>query len=371
MTHLDEPDAVAAVAGFARALRERGVPAEQTRLRAAISALALIRLEQPADVYWALRVTLCAGPDDLAPFDELFELWFRGIFRDVSVSPAASVAPTVAAGVLSPSGASRSESAQQTLAVAALYAESLRHRDVVELSARDREEVNRMIALLAPHTRSRPGRRQVPGGRQRVDVRRTVRAMLRDGGEPAQLRYVRRRRKPRRLVLLVDVSASMALYAELLLRFAHAAVRAAPLRTEAFTVGTRLTRVSRQLRLRDPDGALAAAGAAVPDWSGGTRLGESLRAFSDLWGQRGAARGAVVVIASDGWESGDASLLAEQMARLARLAHRVVWVNPHRGKAGFAPLTGGMVAALPSVDDLVAGHSFASLDSLADVITRA
>ena len=136
-------------------------------------------------------------------------------------------------------------------------------------------------------------------------------------------------------------------------------------------MSTRLTRITRQLRLRDPDQALAAAGTAIPDWSGGTRLGESLQAFLDLWGQRGTARRAVVVVASDGWERGDAGLLGEQMARLARLAHRVVWVNPHRGKAGFAPVTAGMTAALPSVDELLAGHTLDALHTLADVIARA
>jgi uncharacterized protein with von Willebrand factor type A (vWA) domain len=125
------------------------------------------------------------------------------------------------------------------------------------------------------------------------------------------------------------------------------------------------------LRLRDPDLALAGAGNAIPDWSGGTRLGEALRAFLDLWGQRGTARRAVVVIASDGWERGDASLLGEQMRRLNRLAHRVVWVNPHRGKRGFAPITGGMVAALPHLDELIAGHSLDSLTHLVEVIGRA
>jgi uncharacterized protein with von Willebrand factor type A (vWA) domain len=198
-----------------------------------------------------------------------------------------------------------------------------------------------------------------------------MRAMLRSGGEPATLARYRRRVKPRRLVLLLDVSGSMAPYADVLLRFGHAAVRVAPASTEVFTVSTRLTRITRQLRLRDPALALAAAGTAVPDWSGGTRLGESLRAFLDLWGQRGTARGAVIVIASDGWERGDAGLLGEQMARLARLAHRVVWVNPHRGKEGFAPVTSGMSAALPHLDDLLAGHTFDALHRLAEVIAHA
>jgi uncharacterized protein with von Willebrand factor type A (vWA) domain len=195
--------------------------------------------------------------------------------------------------------------------------------------------------------------------------------MLADGGELAALDRARHRTKPRRLVLLLDVSGSMTPYADGLLRFAHAAVRVAPATTEAFTLGTRLTRVTRQLRARDPDIALRAAGAAIPDWSGGTRLGETLQAFLDLWGQRGAARGAVVVLASDGWERGDASLLGEQMARLARLAHWVIWVNPHRGKDGFAPVTAGMTAALPHIDELLAGHTLDALHTLADVIADA
>jgi uncharacterized protein with von Willebrand factor type A (vWA) domain len=225
--------------------------------------------------------------------------------------------------------------------------------------------------MLAPRVGTRTTRRHRPRGRDKVDVSRTVRAMLRDGGEPATLARLRPRIKPRRLVLLLDVSGSMSPYADVLLRFAHAAVRVAPASTEVFTVSTRLTRVTRQLRLRDPDEALRAAGTAIPDWSGGTRLGESLRAFLDLWGQRGTARGAVVVVASDGWERGDAALLGEQMSRLARLAHRVVWVNPHRGKDGFTPSTAGMTAVLPHLDDLLAGHTWAALLTLADVIARA
>jgi uncharacterized protein with von Willebrand factor type A (vWA) domain len=198
-----------------------------------------------------------------------------------------------------------------------------------------------------------------------------MRKMLRAGGEPAVLAHWRRRTKPRRLVLLVDVSGSMTPYADWLLRFAHAAVRVRPLATEVFTVGTRLTRVTRALRLRDPDAALRAAAATVPDWSGGTRLGESLRAFLDLWGQRGAARGAVVVFFSDGWERGGAELLGAQAARLRRLAHAVIWVNPHKGKDGFEPETAGMRAALPHVDTLVAGHSAAALADLVDTLRTA
>jgi uncharacterized protein with von Willebrand factor type A (vWA) domain len=160
-------------------------------------------------------------------------------------------------------------------------------------------------------------------------------------------------------------------YADALLRFAHAAVRRRPTLTEVFTIGTRLTRVTRALRHRDPDAALRSAGAAIPDWHGGTRLADTLRAFGDRWGRRGTARGAVLVIFSDGWERGDPAALATQVEQLSRLAYRLVWVNPHRGKAGYAPLVGGMAAALPYLDHFVAGHSLAALEELVGVIARA
>ncbi|WP_046471543.1 vWA domain-containing protein, partial [Allosalinactinospora lopnorensis] len=213
-------------------------------------------------------------------------------------------------------------------------------------------------------------RRYRPAARGAVDPRRTVRRMLRHAGEPTQLVRRRRGTKPRRLVLLLDVSGSMAPYADTLLRFGHAAVRRRPTLTEAFTVGTRLTRITRALRHRDPDTALEAAGRAIPDWHGGTRLADSVKAFLDRWGQRGMARGAVVVVCSDGWERGDPAELAEQMARISRLANRLVWVNPHQGKPGYAPLVGGMAAVLPYLDDFVAGHSLASFEYLAEVISR-
>jgi uncharacterized protein with von Willebrand factor type A (vWA) domain len=205
-----------------------------------------------------------------------------------------------------------------------------------------------------------------------VDRRRTLQRVLHAGGEPTRLAWQRRRSRPRRVVLLVDVSGSMSAYADALLRFAHAATRR--LRgpgTEVFTLGTRLTRVTREMAARDADAALRAVADAVPDWSGGTRLGELVKQFLDDWGQRGTARGAVVVVLSDGWERGDATLLGEQMARLHRLAHRVVWANPRAGRPGFAPLAAGMAAALPHVDDFVSGHSLAALERLAAVVAGA
>ncbi len=174
-------------------------------------------------------------------------------------------------------------------------------------------------------------------------------------------------------MLLIDVSGSMSPYADSLLRLAHTFVQATGPRgsVEVFTMGTRLTHVTRALGERDPDRALVAAGQAVPDWSGGTRLGESIGAFLDRWGRRGMARGAVVVVFSDGWEREGPELLGEQMRRLAALAHRVVWSNPHRGKAGYQPVQQGIVAALPHIDDFVAGHSLATFEELIEVVARA
>jgi uncharacterized protein with von Willebrand factor type A (vWA) domain len=201
-----------------------------------------------------------------------------------------------------------------------------------------------------------------------------VRAALRTGGEPIRRSWVAPTPRPRNVVILCDISGSMEPYAAALMRFVHAAVAGGgsgrSSRVEAFALGTRLTRLTRQLTWRDPDQALAAAARAVLDWSGGTRLGEGLRAFNDGWGIRGMARGALVVILSDGWDRGAPELLAEQMGRLHRVAHRIVWVNPLKSSAGYAPLARGMAAALPFVDDFVEGHSLAALESLAEVISR-
>jgi uncharacterized protein with von Willebrand factor type A (vWA) domain len=192
--------------------------------------------------------------------------------------------------------------------------------------------------------------------------------MLANGGEPGVPARHHHRTRPRRIVLLLDVSGSMAAYADSLLRFAHAVHRSRPGTVETFTLGTRLTRVTRALAHRDPDRALAAASAAIPDYSGGTRLGDTLKAFLERWGRRGIARGSVVVLFSDGWERGPTEELAEQVARLHRLARSLIWVNPHKGKDGYAPVQGGIVAVLPHLDHFVAGHSMAALEELLEVV---
>lgn len=354
-------EVVGGLVGFCRALRHAGVPSVRTQdFVAALDVLDPVRRD---DVYWAGRATLCSSPDDVEVYERLFAEWFSG-------AGAARVSPSHTVSV--PGGAGEGDGGEpadeEDLTVLASRAEVLRHRDVATLSPYEA----RLLALLHARLRVRlPLRRTRRGERHhrgQVDVAATLRERLRLAGEPGPLRHRRRRAKPRRVVVLVDVSRSMTPYADQVLRVAHRLCTAAPGRVEVFTMGTRLTRVTHALRLRDPERALAAAGEAVPDWSGGTRLGETLEAFLHRWGRRGVARGAVAVVVSDGWERGDAALLGAQAEALRRLAHAVVWVNPHRGRPGFEPVQSGMVAVLPHVDRLVAGHSFAAFEELMGVV---
>jgi uncharacterized protein len=369
----DSRDVVDTMLGFARTLRAAGVAASPDRVEAMLAAVGSLDVLDPGAVYWAGRLTLCGGPDDLDRYDAAFAAYFAGEVPRASRPSGPPPVPQLAVSApLEPStGDGDDESENPQLAVQASPDEVLRHRDVAGLTPAERDHLRRLFALLAPATPMRPSRRRRPSLRGAVHPARTVRSALRDGGEVRRLMHHRRQARPRRVVLLVDVSGSMSPYADALLRFAHAAVRARPSSTEVFTIGTRLTRVTRELRQRDPDAALAASGSAIPDWSGGTRLGEVLKAFLDRWGQRGTARGAVVVLCSDGWERGGTELLAGQTVRLRRLAHSVVWVNPHKGRTGYEPLTGGMQAALPSVDHFVSGHSMAAFEELTGVIQRA
>ncbi len=370
----DDSDGVAAdeaLVGFAAALRHGGLHVTADRVHGFITAASTVGAGDPAGLYWAGRATLCSDPEDLPTFDKAFEAWFGG---DATPAPSGGARPRVAvrraAMIDTDAGAAGDGSAEPVAAVASTV-EVLRHRDVADLDAAERAELTRLFGRLTPQAPLRRSSRRRRDRRGELDLRRMLREEIRRAGVPGPARYRRRGTRPRRVVLLVDVSGSMAPYADSLLRLAHRIQSAWPRRTEVFTVGTRLTRVTRPLSHRDPDAALVAAGETVPDWSGGTRLGESLRAFLDRWGQRGLARGAVVVVFSDGWERGDCELLAEQTARLARLAHRVVWSNPHRGKPGYAPVQAGIAAVLPHVDELVAGHSMAAFDAVLEVIADA
>jgi uncharacterized protein len=371
---VDRVQPTTALAGFARALRGAGLPVTPDRTAAFVRAAAAVGIGNRAALYWAGRATLCSDPDQFARYDVVFGDWFGGeLPRFGAVRPRSVAARTSIAADDGGEGAGRADRERETEVVRARASavEVLRERDVADLTAAEKALLAQLFATLHPRSPRRRASRRSPWHSGDLDARRTLREELRRGGEPGRLRYRRRGSRPRRVVLLVDVSGSMSSYADALLRLAHVWVRSAPRTTEVFTVGTRLTRVTVPLRGRDPERALRDAGEAVPDWSGGTRLGEVLKAFLDRWGARGTARGAVVVLFSDGWERGAPGLLSEQMARLRRLAHRVIWVNPHRGKAGYRPVQGGIVAALPHVDDFVAGHSLATFAEVMEVVGRA
>jgi hypothetical protein len=337
-------------------------------------AVAAVGIDRRESVYWAGRTTLVRQPEDVALYDRLFAAWWD---RVITVAPTTQVTRDV---VVAFDAAERDEPAPErddrvhepaadTVAVRYSRAEMLRHRDFAHYSPDEFDEARRLMADLRMAGSLRRSRRLRPSRhhRGRPDLRRTVRRAIRSGGEPIRRAFEAPSERPRRIVLLCDVSGSMEPYARGLVRFLHAAVVGRG-QVEAFALGTRLTRITRELSSRDPDAALAAAADRVVDWSGGTRLGEGLRQFNDEWGMRGMARGAVVVIMSDGWDRGDPTELAEQMERLHRVAHKVVWVNPLKSSPNFAPLARGMAAALPHVDDFVEGHSLASLEHLAQVV---
>lgn len=359
---------------LARVLREAGLDVPTSATVAFAGALDALGAAERAHVYWAARLTLVHRPEDVVRFDECFAALVDG--AGASPAPSRDPAPVeVAVGLdapgpeTSPAPAAPPPAPAPVVRVQYSPTEVLRHRDFAAYTPREHAEARRLMVDLRLVGARRRTRRLEPAARGRPDLRRTLRRAFATGGEVVERRYRAPSTRPRRIVLLCDVSGSMEPYARMLVRFLHAAV-AGRARVEAFALGTRLTRLTRELASRDPDAALAAAARRVVDWSGGTRLGEGLRHFNDRWGSRGVARGAVVVIISDGWDRGRPDLLAAQMARLARVAHRVVWVNPLKALPGYAPLARGMAAALPFVDDFVAGHSLASLESLAEVIAR-
>ncbi|WP_370249127.1 VWA domain-containing protein [Nocardioides sp.] len=361
--------------GFTRALRAAGVPVTADRAHTFLDAVARLDLGDRALVRIAGRAALCAGPEDLLRFEQVFAEYFdpRGELPRPRPAPPS---PSRALESLSEDDAGSGAQGRDDDVVRARASEVevLRHRDVAGMTAAEKARLESLFAGLRPRVPLRRTWRHEPWRRGDLDARRTLRGSLRRFGEPARLEHRHRTTRPRRVVLLLDVSGSMTPYADVLLRLAHVLTQAAVRQggtVETFSVGTRLTHLTRALRTRDAERALVAAGEAVPDWSGGTRLGETLAAFHDRWGRRGLGRGAVIVVFSDGWERGDAALLGEQVRRLRSVAHRLVWVNPHRGKDGYEPVQGGIVAVLPYVDDFVAGHTLATYEELIEVISRA
>lgn len=363
--------------GFTRALRSAGLGVTQDRATSFLRAAALVGAGDPATVYRAGRATLCAGPDDLDRYDHVFQGWF-GSGELPRQAPHEQPREVTSSLPVADAAGGEDDETPEVVRASASDAEVLQHRDVAALTPDEKALLDSLIGSLRPRPPLRRAGRRTPWRRGEIDVHRTLRTTLRQLGEPGRIDHRRRGTRPRRVVLLIDVSASMRPYADALLRLGHAVVQGArsgagrtQSRPEVFTVGTRLTRVTDALRTADPDRALVRAGDQVPDWSGGTRLGETLKAFLDRWGARGLARGAVVVVLSDGWERGDGAELGEQLARLRRLAHRVIWVNPHRGKAGYEPVQSGIVAALPYLDEFLAGHSLRTFEELLEVVAHA
>ncbi|MHB1593965.1 MAG: vWA domain-containing protein [Streptosporangiaceae bacterium] len=371
-----EPESlVGMLVAFGRELRGAGLGVGTGDAVTYAAALSRLDPADLADLYWAGRAVLVSRRDDIATYDEVFARFFLGEpgvdrpGRPPARQPRASTRSESALVVPDAEPAGPGPGEQALLGLQASDAEVLRHKEFAACTPDELAAVRRMmarIALTPPRRRSRRTQRARRGAL--VDLRRMVRESMRTQGEPVGLRWRDRKVRLRPLILILDVSGSMADYSRHLLQFAYSARRAAT-RVEVFCFGTRLTRITRELNRRRPDDALERAAASVVDWAGGTRIGESLRTFVTEWGRRGIARGGIVVICSDGLDRGDPAVLDAAMERLARLSHRIVWVNPHiGGDPGFRPSALGMMIAAPHTDLLLSGHDLDSLEKLAALL---
>ncbi len=378
---LDLPPLVGALS---RRLHDVGVPMTPARSAELARALTLVRPVARRRLYWTARAVLVTDPAQVPAFDAVFFSIFGGTLRETFEPPeemrsaatppddrpassrAGSLADSASVASSAPGADNDGAEVEAPLAMAS-DEEVLRGKSFDALEPYELVELYRLMSRLELATPLRQTRRYARARHgARVDLRRTLRASLRTGGDPIRLARRHRRIARRRLVLLCDISGSMEPYARAYLQFLTCAAGSGP-DAEAFVFATRLTRLTRALSSRNPERAIQRAAASAPDWSSGTRIGDALKEFNDRHGRRGMARGAVVVILSDGWERGDPNLVAQEMERLARLAHRIVWVNPRIG-AGASVQAGGMVAALPYVDALVSGHSFEALAEVVDAI---
>lgn len=388
------PDVATLAGSFGEELRWSGVPMTPERSARFAQAVTVLRPLTTTDLYWAARVTLVTSHAHLDAFDEVFARVFGGLDQVTADrgDTASEQLPRVRPAAPGPESTGRSlpallgdagssvvegrprapmaeeEAGRRDVVVgAASREERLATTDFADLDEHELAELRRLMTRLAVSPPLRPGRRsrRDPHG-DRLDLRATLRRSRRSGGDP--VRQIRRRRRPRqrRVVVLCDISGSMEPYARAYVQLLHATAGAS--QAEVFTFATRLTRLTRALRGARPQLALTRAASTPPDWRGGTRIGESLKAFLDVYGRRGLARGAVVVIVSDGWERDDPVLVGQQMARLGRLAHRIVWVNPRRADPRYEPLAGGMAMALPHCDAFVTGHTVAALREVAAAI---
>ena len=373
---------------FGRDLRARGLPVGTGRILTFCRAVSALGLSDRESLYWAGRASMIARKDDIEVFDEAFDAWYRSLGGgDLLIELAIPMGAeprefewgempddlevqvgTTAASWRSAGDEEPEEGDEAAIRIVASGMEVLREKAFPDLSDEERAHVTMLIRRLAVSVPVERTRRTRPAPKgSTFDIRRTLRRSLRTQGEPFERAWRHRKSRTRPLVLILDISGSMAPYSRALMQFAYAAM-AAGRRVEVFVFGTRLTRVTRTLRTKDPDRAMHEIGRQVFDWEGGTRIGESLKTLLDGWSQRAALRGAVVVLCSDGLERGDPDLLAAQMARLRRLAHRVVWVNPLKGSPRYEPLARGMSAALPSIDVLLSGHNLESLEELGRVL---
>ncbi|HLS26603.1 MAG TPA: VWA domain-containing protein [Beutenbergiaceae bacterium] len=359
------PALEAELVGLAAALRRHGLVIPGGAVADALIATGHLGDPTRSNLYWGGRLAFCSSPADIVTYDRAFEAWFSDRAWARHVHPATQQPVVQERFELGADGTSGDT--DTTPPPTASRAEILRHRDLTTLEPPDRELAYRMIARLRRRPPSRRTRRTRPAKRGRIDLRAMSAEAMRLGGETVHWRYRAPHHRRRRVIALVDVSGSMSAYSDAYLLFGHALRRSGG-ETEVFSLGTRLTRLTEPLAASDPQTAVHRASAQVEDWAGGTRLGDQLKVFLDRWGQRGMARGAIVVIFSDGWERGGAELLGAQARRLARLAHTVLWCNPHRGHPGYEPLTAGMQAVIDYVDGLVAGHSVDALEELMGLI---
>jgi len=372
LTFVSGPERLAV--SFARLLRKLEIQTPLDSVLTFVQSLEAVGITDRDTVYWAARATLIRRPEDIAEFNKAFK-----VFWEHRESPPTEDEEMLRIQLVTDAEEEEGDahgnadaSDDPTITLRFSGVETLGTKDFAAYTDEEMRLSQKYMAMLHMAGPPRRSFRTVHSPRRgvRPDVRRTVRASIAAGGEPMRRHWQRPGDRPRRIVFLLDVSGSMEPYARALVRYVYAGV-AGRQRVEAFTLGTRLTRVTRELGSRDPDKALRAASERVQDWSGGTRLGETLRLFNDEWGIRGMARGAIVVILSDGWDRGEPDLLAEQMQRLQRAAFRLIWVNPLKVTPGYAPLARGMAAALPYVDEFVEGHSMDALEQLTKVINHA
>ena len=358
---------------FSRELRAAGLTVGTGDILTYCSAMMPLDPCDLLDLYWAGRTTLVSRRDDIGVYDRVFRQFFLADgapAAHILTLPAAATAEAEAALVMpgTEPGPEQDEE-KPVLGWMASDVDALKHRSFAACTPAELAALRRIMTRIRLTPPRRRTRRTKPASDGRSpDLRRTIRDSMRMHGEPAELFFRQRRTRLRPLILILDVSGSMADYSRHLLQFAHTAKHAAA-KVEVFCFGTRLTRITKALEQRRPDSALEQAARTVVDWDGGTRIGESLDTFVRRWGRGGLCRGGVVVICSDGLDRGDPEQLATAMARLSRLCYRIVWLNPHKGDdPHFRPSTLGMMVAAPYIDELLSGHDLASLEQLAEML---